>query len=176
MTPTSRSARAWASNSAVESALSGRGLEHYEVSNYALPGATARHNVAYWRGVSYLGLGPSAVGCVYTAPGSAVRTRNLPAFEAYMLAAERDAGRVPDERESLDGETLVREGLMLGLRTSEGLDLARLAERAGVDPRIGRERAIAREVARGNLLDDGAVARIPAARWLLADDIVSRLF
>jgi hypothetical protein len=61
-------------------------------------------------------------------------------------------------------------------RTAAGVDLARLAGRTGVDPRAGREAAVAREVARGNLVDEGARWSIPRSRWLVADDVVARVF
>ena len=57
------------------------GYDWYEVSNFALPGRRARHNLAYWRGRAYLGLGPSAVSTV-----GDERWRNLPDAAAYMEA------------------------------------------------------------------------------------------
>ncbi len=58
---------------AVEAALTAEGFVHYEISNYARPGAEARHNLGYWRGVDYLGLGCAAFGTLSTGDGSAVR-------------------------------------------------------------------------------------------------------
>ena len=52
--------------------LQSAGLAHYEVSNYARPGEEARHNLHYWRGGAYLGLGAGAVGCLHAAPGRAL--------------------------------------------------------------------------------------------------------
>ena len=162
---------------AVERTCAAAGLAHYEVSNYARPGATSRHNEAYWRGEWYLGLGAGAVGC--TAAGddgrSAERWRNDADAGAYCERLERGA-LPPGETEALAPEVRVREGLMLGLRTEAGVDLARLAARTGVDPRAGREAAVARECARGNVVDEGDRWRIPRSRWLLADDIVARVF
>lgn len=45
----------------VHETLTGAGFDHYEVSNYALPGFRARHNASYWHGVKYLGIGPAAI-------------------------------------------------------------------------------------------------------------------
>lgn len=162
---------------AVERACEGAGLAHYEVSNYARPGATSRHNEAYWRGEWYLGLGAGAVGCAPTpADGRAgERWRNDADAGAYCERLEQGA-LPPGETEAIAPEVRVREGLMLGLRTAAGVDLARLAGRTGVDPRAGREAAVAREVARGNLVDEGARWSIPRSRWLLADDVVARVF
>lgn len=151
------------------------GMRHYEISNYAMPGEEAQHNLAYWRGAPYVGLGAGAVGCWHQGPGRARRYRNGADVRAYMDATLR--GEVPpDESEELDAQTIVREGLMLGLRTDEGVDLAALAARSGVDPRVGRERAIARQVARGNLVDEGIRLLVPPSRWLVADDVVASLF
>ena len=160
---------------ALERVFGDAGWTHYEVSNYARPGAEARHNVAYWRGADYVGLGTGAVGCHSASAGGALRYRTLHDVPAYFAARE-SRGEIPDEREALDGQTLVREGLMLGLRTTLGVDLAALATRSGVDPRAGRETAIARAISRGDVVEEGNVLRIPSGRWLLADDIVARLF
>ncbi len=161
----------------LEGALGALGLAHYEVSNYARPGCGSEHNLAYWRGEAYLGLGAGAVGCVPRDDGSyaAERWRNAHDVPGYLAALER--GELPPgETEALDAATRVREALLLGMRTAEGTDLAAWRRRAGVDPRAGREALIAKQVARGNVIDEGAVLRIPAARWLLADDIVASVF
>lgn len=162
---------------AVEGACARAGFGHYEVSNYARPGASSRHNEAYWRGEWYLGLGAGAVGCTaHPADGGAgLRWRNDADAAAYCEAIE--AGRLPPgETEALAPDVRVREGLMLGLRTAAGVDLAALRARTGLDPRVGREAAVARERSRGNLVDDGDRWFIPPERWLLADDIVARVF
>lgn len=151
------------------------GMEHYEVSNYACPGERGRHNERYWRGEHYVGLGAGAVGCTPRGRGEVVRYKNVYDVRAYLEAGARGA-RPPEEIEALSAEDRVREGLMLGLRTSDGVDLVALEARVGVDPRRGRERAIARAVSRGALVDEGVRLRIPKARWLVADDIVASLF
>lgn len=160
---------------AVEATCGRAGLGHYEVSNYARPGAASRHNEAYWRGEWYLGLGAGAVGCAPADRGGGTRWRNDADAARYCEALERGA-LPPGETEFLAPDVRVREGLMLGLRTAAGADLAGLTARTGVDPRAGREAAVARECARGNLVDHGARWEIPRERWLLADDIVARVF
>ncbi|MFO0629593.1 MAG: hypothetical protein U0325_28715 [Polyangiales bacterium] len=161
----------------VESHLAALGFAHYEVSNYARPGAEARHNLAYWRGDPYLGLGAAAVGCVpdATRPGEATRWRNVYDVEGYLAALGRGT-LPPDERKQLDAETLAREALILGLRSVEGVDVARVLARTGVDLRVTRERAFAREARAGNVLDDVVCWSIPRSRWLQADGITARLF
>lgn len=154
-------------------------MEHYEVSNYAFEGERGQHNEAYWRGEHYLGLGAGAVGCTPRPDASIVRYKNhyttRDGVARYLDAHAR--GALPDEEtEVLSAQDRVREGLMLGLRTSDGADLRALRDRVGVDPREGRERAIEKAVARGWITDDGQRLRVVRDKWLVADDIVSSLF
>ncbi|MEZ4335186.1 MAG: hypothetical protein R3B82_00980 [Sandaracinaceae bacterium] len=65
---------------------------------------------------------------------------------------------------------------MLGLRTAEGIALDALEARTGLDPRAGREVAVARRIARGDLVEEGARWLVPHARWLHLDGIVADLF
>lgn len=160
--------------SAIEALLEGQGFSHYEVSNYARPGQSSQHNQHYWRGGDYLGLGCAAVGCRTERPGLARRVRNQPAPTAYLTATDLDA--LCSESEQLDGEALVREALLLGLRTEEGVNLARTAQRAGIDPLRGRERALERARSRGNIVLADGHLRVPKARWLHLDAIVTDLF
>ncbi|RLB52526.1 MAG: coproporphyrinogen III oxidase family protein [Deltaproteobacteria bacterium] len=154
--------------------FSAAGWGHYEVSNYAVPGEESRHNQHYWRGGAYLGLGAAAVGCLDESEGRARRWKNEGIGEDY-IAGSQD-GRFEAESEDLDGEMIVREAIMLGLRTAEGVDLHRTAARSGVDPRAGRGDAITRRVARGDLIDDGDRLRVPRERWILLDGIIADLF
>jgi putative oxygen-independent coproporphyrinogen III oxidase len=157
----------------IEQRFASAGLDHYEVSNYARPGEQSRHNQHYWRGGSYLGLGAAAVGCLTDGTGGR-RYRNHPDATRYMDRASSPEVEVFEE--GLDPQDVIREALMLGLRTDEGVDLARLAARTGVDPRVSRERAIARRIARDDLTLDGDIMRVPHRRWLLLDGIVADLF
>lgn len=154
--------------------LKRRGLNHYEVSNYARTGQTSRHNQHYWRGGEYLGLGAGAVGCIHGSTGHARRYRNEANPERYM----RESGNPGVEvfEEMLNADDLIREALMLGLRTHEGMDLIDVEARTGKHPRLGREQAIERQLKRGNLIDDGAMLRVPHDRWLALDSIVADLF
>jgi oxygen-independent coproporphyrinogen-3 oxidase len=95
--------------------LGAAGYHHYEVSNYARPGHRARHNSAYWEGVPYLGLGPSAHGFDGTH-----RRWNLAAVTAWERAI--DERRDPlDGSERLSVGNLEAEAVYLGLRTEDGL-------------------------------------------------------
>ena len=105
--------------------LVGAGYRWYETANFCRPGREARHNLGYWYGEDYLGLG---IGAVSTAAG--VRWRNRPSLAGYLgaLAAGR---RPPRDEELLEPEVVRRERLMLGLRLDEPLPLAQVT--AAVD-------------------------------------------
>lgn len=96
--------------------LQGAGYIGYEVSSFARPGFESRHNMVYWRGIDYLGIGPSAVSTV-----SGRRWRMAADLPRYLAAAA--SGDWPEEEvEILDEDLLRRERIMFGLRTREGVD------------------------------------------------------
>jgi oxygen-independent coproporphyrinogen-3 oxidase len=96
-------------------ALGAAGLVDYEISNFALPGFESRHNLAYWRGADYLGLGPSACSTI-----GGLRWRNLPDTAAYVKQIARGEP-VRGEFEALDEATRLKERIMFGLRMREGV-------------------------------------------------------
>lgn len=168
---------------AIDDALTGRGFRHYEISNYAKPGNEARHNLGYWNGAPYLGLGCGAYGTVRSA-GSAVRYRNVIDPKRYVestrtvmpgMAGEGDGLSISSE--TLDGETLMRERIMLGLRLERGLDIGDAARSLGVDPwPKDRAREAEKMVERGRLVRDGDRVWIPKSGWIFANDTAARLF
>jgi oxygen-independent coproporphyrinogen III oxidase len=95
--------------------LVGAGYRWYETANFCREGRQARHNLAYWRGRDYLGVGIGAVSTV-----GARRWRNVPKMGAY-LDALRAGERPPREVEELDERTKLVERVMLGLRLDEPL-------------------------------------------------------
>jgi oxygen-independent coproporphyrinogen-3 oxidase len=147
------------------------GWTHYEVSNYAAEGEESRHNLHYWRGGAYLGLGAAAVGCLDLGPGRAERWRNDPNPRRYLHQSSLES-----EVEELGPAEIVREALMLGLRTIDGMDLAATERRAGCDPKSGREREIEDAIEKGKLEEIGHCLRVPQERWLKLDGIVRDLF
>lgn len=161
---------------AVEEVLARAGLGHYEISNYARPGQEARHNLGYWNGHDYLGLGAAAVGTLSLPNGSALRRKNDVDPNRYMratLAGER--GRFDEE--SLDRETRLRERIMLGLRLETGIDLGLAGRALGVEAFTDeRTRAIRRLSGRGQLEVDGERLRVPKSARALTDGIAAALF
>jgi oxygen-independent coproporphyrinogen-3 oxidase len=169
---------------AIERALEDRGLVHYEVSNYARPGHEARHNLGYWNGAPYLGLGVAAYGCGPAGNNGSIRYRNEIDPKRYVDARVRPGMPALDDGmtvtvEPLDAETLLRERIMLGLRLSHGLDLAEAARAVGLDAEIAlssRARTVERLVSEGGLARSGSRLRIPPQRRLSTDGIAARLF
>ena len=91
------------------------GFERYEISNYAQPGHSCRHNLLYWQGEDYLGLGPSAQSYV-----NGVRFGNISDLESY--SANLAAGNLPlEDSVALTGEQRRREALVFGLRLTRGV-------------------------------------------------------
>ena len=103
---------------AAHDTLRAAGYEHYEVSNFSRPGQRARHNSAYWTGVPYLGIGPSAHGF----DGDA-RRWNIEAYAAWERAVGAHVDPLGGE-ETLTSENRVAESVYLGLRTTDGLELS----------------------------------------------------
>jgi putative oxygen-independent coproporphyrinogen III oxidase len=166
---------------AIDEALSRRGLVHYEISNYGVAGAESRHNLGYWRGSCYLGLGCGAYGTLPDG-GSVLRYRNQPLPERYIAACHGDAplyglGARVDSVEALSPETRLRERIMLGLRIADGLDLAEAAAEVGAPPwPADRARAAERLVKRGRLVRDGDRLWVPREAWVFADGTAAELF
>lgn len=167
---------------AVDAELSGLGFEHYEISNFAQPGQRAQHNLGYWRGLEYVGLGCGAYGTVQRA-GGRFRYRNRPQPHGYIeTASGLDPQRpgalrtLESESEQLTADVLLSEALMLGLRLADGVDVERAAHRTGAAMWTpARRSAVQRLTARGQLHQDGPRLSIPKAAWLFSDGIISQL-
>ena len=149
------------------SRLAEAGYHHYEVSNFALPGHEAVHNSAYWNGSMYLGFGPGAHS--YTV-SSGVHTRswNRPSLKEYVEAMADGMPERVRESETLTGEQLAIERVMLTLRTDSGIpedELVRICGRAKVD----------RQLSIGNFARTGAAVRIPEDRFFISDNIIAEI-
>jgi oxygen-independent coproporphyrinogen III oxidase len=144
---------------AAHALLTAAGLEHYEVSNYSLPGRCSRHNSAYWTGVPYVGLGPAAHGF-----DGSVRRWNARAYSAWRDLAI--AGADPREgEETLTDANRSAESVYLGLRSDRGLRLD-AGERDVVAPW---------EVAGWVTLGDDGRLRCTPLGWLRLDALAASL-
>ena len=102
------------------------GYEHYELSNYALPGYQSRHNVSYWQEKPYLGIGPSA----HSFQGTS-RSWNVSNNAQYIKHLEK--GELALEHEQLSQTDRYNEYIMTGLRTKWGVNLFKIESDFGMD-------------------------------------------
>jgi oxygen-independent coproporphyrinogen-3 oxidase len=100
------------------------GLEQYEVASFARPGHECRHNLNYWRDGDYIGLGPSACGCV-----NGARWMNAARLDDYAAMTLRGSPVISEER--LEGERAARQAAVLALRTKYGITWKNFADRYG---------------------------------------------
>lgn len=101
--------------------MTAAGLPAYETSNHARPGAESRHNLTYWRYGNYAGIGPGAHG---RRDGIATARRRKP--ENWLRRVD-EIGHGIEVEEPLSGRERAQEALIMGLRLTEGVDLARIA-------------------------------------------------
>jgi oxygen-independent coproporphyrinogen-3 oxidase len=145
------------------------GFEHYEISNFALPGFRSRHNSSYWQGKPYLGLGPSA----HSFNGSS-RQWNIANNALYMQSLA--AGTLPFEIEILTDSQQLNEYIMTSLRTIEGISLQNIKERWG-DEKVEQVLYSAQKhIERGYILFENGILKLTAAGKFLADGIAADLF
>jgi oxygen-independent coproporphyrinogen-3 oxidase len=163
---------------AVESALEARGFGHYEISNYARNGQQSLHNLGYWMGRDYLGVGTGAVGTVVT-PDGRVRYKNLLVPERYIEAwsehVEHPFSEKLSEREQITAQISIDETLMLGLRTELGVDLAEMEHRHGTRLKREQEKVISELTDSGWFEVVNSRLRLRREKWLFADHAIRAL-
>lgn len=118
---------AWACYRFLTRRLREVGYEHYEISNFSLPGRCSRHNSSYWSGVPYLGCGPSA----HSYNGT-TRCWNEPDLQAYLVAVE--GNRLPPCTQDERGRyTAFNDYVITRLRTRQGISLSELTRLFGAE-------------------------------------------
>ena len=147
------------------------GYEHYEISNFAVPGHRSRHNSSYWQGKSYLGLGPSAhsfngVSRQWNVANNAIYTGTLEEGSLGYIA----------EREELTPVQQLNEYIMISLRTMEGSDLQTVAQRFGDQRAEELRRRADRFIKEGKIGLSSEALRLTREGRLLADGIAADLF
>lgn len=149
--------------------LTQKGYDHYEISNFGLPGFHSQHNGNYWKGVKYLGVGPSAHSYDTTS-----RQFNVSNNAIYIRKIE--SGKVPFEKEILTREDKINEYFFIGLRTEGGCSMEYLKSEYDFRPSGEQLRYIEQLAALGKVSFDGRLLKLTNRGKLLADKIASDLF
>ena len=145
------------------------GYEHYEISNFALPGFHSRHNSSYWHDIPYLGLGAAA----HSYDGK-VRRNNPCNLQQYIDKVL--AGNTAYEQEQLTPWERYDERVMLGLRTSRGVDADRLRADFGDEALQYFTREARRHIDMGNLrVEEGRRYILTSDGIMLSDAIIRDL-
>ena len=147
--------------------LAEAGYQHYEISNFCLPGFHSRHNSAYWNHTPYVGLGPGA----HSFDGHRLRRANMANLQRY-LEDPTDCFTT----ETISAEQLSEEKIMLGLRTAGGLDLNDYRSACGDNAADVLLRKAHPLISDGRLQNAGNRLIIPEANWLISDRIIVELF
>ncbi|MBR5672889.1 MAG: radical SAM family heme chaperone HemW [Muribaculaceae bacterium] len=142
-------------------------FEHYEISNFALPGYHSRHNSSYWDETPYLGLGAAA----HSYDGSIRRSNPC---DLHQYIARIQAGEPACEQEEMTSYERYDERVMLGLRTAAGIDAERLREDYGEEVWSHFLREIQRHLDAGHVRLAGKSRYVLTADGILLSDSVIR--
>ncbi len=146
------------------------GFEQYEISNFALPGSYAVHNTNYWRGLPYLGIGPSAHSFNGTARGWNI-ANNIKYTESILTQK-----KVPFEEETLTSVQQLNEYIMTSLRTMWGCDLEKISSNwdSGAAEEVEKSSHLFQE--KNWMMQDGNKLILTTAGKLFADRIAAEMF
>jgi len=145
------------------------GFEHYEISNYSKPGKYAVHNTNYWRGVSYLGIGPSAHGF-----DGLTRYLNVANNAKYLNLI--DQGKLAEEIEELSIFDRFNEYIMTSLRTMWGVSLSKIETEFGSLFLTDTLKNMRVFIERQWLINENGHLKLTADGKLFADYIASEFF
>ena len=175
------------------------GFEHYEISNFALPGYHSRHNSSYWTGAAYLGFGPGA----HSYDGARTRRANKPDLTAYREGVESLKFKVESLKaevrglmaggrgfkaegrgsraeewfttEVLTDDELYDEAVMCGLRTAHGVQLEAIERRFGLQRLDYLLQQAAPHLRAGRLAQTDGRLHLTVRSLMVSDDIMSDL-
>jgi oxygen-independent coproporphyrinogen-3 oxidase len=149
--------------------LESAGYIHYEISNFARMGFQCRHNLSYWEGAEYLGLGPSATSTLngrrWTNPSVALE-----------WAAAVKSGALDADAETLSVQTRVLELIMLRLRTSRGLRVKAYRDLTGRDFLRDHKALVHALHERGLIRIRNGYLRFTRSGMLVSNSILSKFF
>jgi oxygen-independent coproporphyrinogen III oxidase len=149
--------------------LESKGFEQYEISNFALPGFRSKHNSSYWKGIHYLGLGPSAHSF-----NGIQRSWNIANNALYIQGMQYG---IPDyEVEDLTESMRLNEYVMTASRTVEGISLEHVETLYGYNRRVEIEVKASKFLKEGRMIKSGEQLLLSKEGRLFADGIASELF
>jgi oxygen-independent coproporphyrinogen-3 oxidase len=170
--------------------LAAAGYGQYEISNYAKPGCESRHNLIYWRNEPYIGVGPSAAGCVPLTGFPIVdcrlsiekqgtcevsrRHKNIADIAGYVRMMDVQ-GHAEAESEIVEGETLMLEMILMQLRLNQGMSVSAFRHRTGHDARIVFGEALERFGDSGLLTVTDERIALTHAGFLQANYVIAEL-
>lgn len=153
----------------VKTLLEKNGFHHYEVSNFAKPGYECKHNLNYWRGGNYIGLGSSSHSHI-----DGHRFWNVEGVEEYISMLRRGiSAKVGEER--LRGVKRLMESFLIGLRLTEGVDVKGLEARYGIGFPAEKQEEIADLIRHGLLTEEAGRIRATPAGMVVLDEMCGRL-
>lgn len=150
--------------------LKNNGFEHYEISNFGKKDYHSKHNSSYWQYLPYLGIGPSA----HSYDGKNLRSWNISNNAKYIKSLSENI--LPNEIENLSVEDCYNEMLMIGLRTSKGVDLEVMKNRFSSLMMDNFYKKINAKIEDGILQVEHNHLKINKKHWFFADGIASDLF
>ncbi len=149
--------------------MTNAGYDHYEISNFALPGKRSQHNSSYWRGAKYLGLGPSA----HSYNGSS-RQWNIANNALYIQFLQKN--QLNFEKEELTQTQQLNEYIMTSLRTSEGLDTDYISKKFSKEEAFRIQQSSDNLIKQELLLKNESSLVLTRQGKLFADGIAAGLF
>lgn len=150
--------------------LRNAGYEHYEISNFALPGFRSRHNSSYWKGLPYYGFGPSA----HSFNGNDIREWNVSNNALYAKSIVDN--EVSSVTEQLTDSEKWNEFVMISIRTSEGISLEKMEKDFGKKQTKKFLDEVSRWVLGGKMIKNEDRIFLTDEGKLFADGIASSLF
>lgn len=153
---------------ALTASLRNAGYNHYEISNFAIPGFESVHNSSYWKQNSYLGLGPGA----HSYDGDRIRTANPADIKRYISHfLSRQTGDFC-QKEFLSEIELEEETILTRMRCREGLDLDMFGRRFGTDAVSRIKRQCAKWINEGKLIQNDRWLSLSEKGLLISDSII----
>lgn len=147
--------------------LSGSGMQHYEVSNFADTGFECRHNMVYWKADEYFAFGPGAASYL-----NGVRRTNTRSVVRWLKSWQQGDSAVED-CEELSNEEKAREAIMLALRMRKGLNVGEFEKRFGLNFAVLAGDALQQHIDRGLIAYQLDFVSLTTEGLLIADTVIS---